>query len=68
MRLKERMTGTSACRTGIVCSRCGRTIAFDPGLIEGAFEAIRRETGFEVDPAHNALGGRCAECAAEERA
>lgn len=48
----------------LVCSECGKAVAFDPGLMEGAADAVRRATGFLIDPTHYALGGVCAECAA----
>lgn len=49
----------------LVCSSCGRAVAFDPSLMDTAVDAVRRATGFEIDPTHYAVGGLCAECAAE---
>jgi Fur family ferric uptake transcriptional regulator len=47
----------------LVCSECGSAVAFDPAVMDAAVAEIRRATGFEIDPSHYALGGRCAACA-----
>ena len=49
----------------LVCRRCGRTIEIAAADVEKLFAAITGTTGFVPDPAHFAVSGLCAECAAE---
>jgi len=46
------------------CDDCGRVIDLPGDALEQASADIGRRTGFQLDPRHVALSGRCAECAA----
>lgn len=46
----------------LVCEQCGAAIQAPPGMLDGLVEAVRRELGFEVNPFHFAIPGRCAAC------
>ena len=46
-----------------VCDECGSTTAVAASDLEAWTSAIRRRTGFVVEPSHFALSGLCAECA-----
>jgi Fur family transcriptional regulator, ferric uptake regulator len=45
------------------CDQCGRVIDLPGDALEVASADISRRTGFQLDPRHVALSGRCAECA-----
>ena len=49
------------------CDQCGRVIDLPVDALAGATADISRSTGFQLDPRHVALSGRCAECAASSR-
>jgi Fur family transcriptional regulator, ferric uptake regulator len=46
------------------CDECGRVIDLPVDALEQATADIGRRTGFQLDPRHVALSGRCADCAA----
>lgn len=46
----------------VVCESCGRVVSLDTALFDGVVARILEETGFEVDPTHFALSGRCEDC------
>lgn len=46
------------------CDDCGRVIDLPGDALQGATADISRRTGFQLDPRHVALSGRCADCAA----
>jgi Fur family ferric uptake transcriptional regulator len=46
------------------CDECGRVIDLPSDALEGATADISARTGFQLDPRHVALSGRCADCAA----
>lgn len=46
----------------LACDACGRVVQMPAGVLEPAWQAIRDEHGFDVDPNHLTLVGRCAEC------
>jgi Fur family ferric uptake transcriptional regulator len=45
------------------CDQCGQVIDLPGDALEVASADISRRTGFQLDPRHVALSGRCAECA-----
>jgi Fur family ferric uptake transcriptional regulator len=49
------------------CDECGRVVDLPGDALAGATADISRRTGFQLDPRHVALSGRCAECAASAR-
>lgn len=46
----------------LTCETCGKTTDIDQSVMAEAFEKIRVEYGFTVDPLHFALSGHCREC------
>jgi|SRR3990170_6617215 len=48
----------------LVCTRCGATAQIDASALRGMLDAITAGSGFVPDPAHFALSGLCARCAA----
>ena len=51
----------------LVCSSCGVVQSVPADVINPLAGSLRERTGFEVDVAHIAMHGRCAECVAAER-
>jgi len=49
----------------LVCHRCDRVTEIDTALLHSLSTALRRAHGFTLDPAHLALSGLCAACAAQ---
>lgn len=47
------------------CSRCERFFDLPVEELDDLRAAVRRRSGFEIDPRHAALLGTCAECVAE---
>jgi Fur family ferric uptake transcriptional regulator len=45
------------------CTRCGRIVDLPAGSLGRSAERVRASTGFELDLAHVALSGSCADCA-----
>ena len=50
----------------LVCRVCGRVTEAQPAVADPLVEKLRAEQGFEIDVAHFAIFGRCAECIARE--
>ncbi len=50
----------------VVCERCSRHVALPAERLEGAREAIRRETGYQVRFTHFPVVGLCPDCASSE--
>ncbi len=48
----------------LVCRVCGRVTEAQPAVADPLVEKLRAEQGFEIDVAHFAIFGRCAECVA----
>ena len=46
-----------------VCEDCGAVVELPDDVLDDVRARLRRETGFEVDPHHFALVGRCGSCA-----
>lgn len=46
-----------------VCEACGAVVELSDDVLQDVQVRLRRETGFEIDPHHFALVGRCAHCA-----
>ena len=46
-----------------VCEDCGMVVELSDDVLHEVQDRLRRETGFEVDPHHFALVGRCRHCA-----
>ncbi|HEX4904268.1 MAG TPA: Fur family transcriptional regulator [Acidimicrobiales bacterium] len=46
-----------------VCEDCGAVVELPDDVLDDVRARLRRETGFEVDPHHFALVGRCGGCA-----
>jgi Fur family ferric uptake transcriptional regulator len=44
------------------CRRCDRVVDLPGDLLDQAVARVRAGTGFEVEPAHVALSGTCADC------
>jgi Fur family ferric uptake transcriptional regulator len=49
----------------LVCRVCGRVTEADPTLADPLVEKLQAERGFEIDVAHFAIFGRCADCIAK---
>jgi Fur family ferric uptake transcriptional regulator len=45
------------------CSSCGAVVDLPPDILGDAVRRVRKASGFELDPSHVALSGRCADCA-----
>ena len=51
-----------------VCDRCGAEVELPADLFLPVTTRLRRDYGFEADPSHLTIAGRCAACrAADER-
>lgn len=50
----------------VVCEGCGRVEAITPDILDEVVTAIVEKTGFQVDPTHLAIAGRCPDCALRE--
>ncbi|QSB14512.1 transcriptional repressor [Natronosporangium hydrolyticum] len=50
----------------LVCRSCGAVADADPELLRPVAERLHTERGFQVDIAHIALFGRCADCEADQ--
>ena len=48
------------------CEHCGAVVEVPPGMFERFLADARRAIGFEVNPYHFAIAGRCAACAAAQ--
>jgi Fur family transcriptional regulator, ferric uptake regulator len=46
------------------CRECGAVLDLPPKLLDPVARRLARDSGFELDPGHVALSGRCADCAA----
>lgn len=46
-----------------VCEACGHVVQLSDDVMHAVQQRVRRDTGFEIDPHHFALVGRCAHCA-----
>jgi Fe2+ or Zn2+ uptake regulation protein len=46
-----------------VCEACGHVVELPDDVMRDVQTRVRRETGFQLDPHHFALVGRCAHCA-----
>lgn len=55
---------SEAAHQHVVCSECGATASIPADYLDDWTAALRRTTGFEIDPTHFAVTGLCAECAA----
>jgi Fur family ferric uptake transcriptional regulator len=51
----------------LVCRVCGRVTEAQPTIADPLVERLRVEQGFEIDVAHFAIFGRCADCIARAR-
>lgn len=51
----------------LVCTECGAVESVAADTLKGLVGSLRAQTGFEVDVAHVAMHGRCANCAASAR-
>jgi Fur family ferric uptake transcriptional regulator len=47
-----------------VCTDCGASLNLPASVLGPVRTRLRREFGFEADPHHLTISGRCAECAA----
>jgi Fur family transcriptional regulator, ferric uptake regulator len=50
----------------LVCRVCGRVTEAAPAVADPLVERLRSDQGFEIDVAHFAIFGRCADCLARE--
>lgn len=50
----------------LVCHSCGVLAELSPDALDGLADMLRNRRGFELDPTHLALSGRCARCAPNE--
>jgi Fe2+ or Zn2+ uptake regulation protein len=46
-----------------VCEDCGAVVELPDDVLDDVRDRLRRDTGFEIDPHHFALVGRCSGCA-----
>jgi Fur family transcriptional regulator, ferric uptake regulator len=51
-------------REYLVCERCGRARAIEPGELDGVRRVIRRRFGYDARFSHFPITGLCPECAA----
>ena len=51
----------------LVCQQCGHIEAVPAVLVEPLVGSLREAQGFEVNVAHVAMHGRCADCAAADK-
>ena len=56
---------TEAAHQHVVCTECGKAASIAAEDLEGWVAALRASTGYEVDPTHFAVTGRCPECAGQ---
>lgn len=49
------------------CEVCGRVVDLPADLFGDTADRIRRAVGFELEPAHVALSGRCKQCARSKK-
>jgi Fe2+ or Zn2+ uptake regulation protein len=54
--------------THAVCEDCGMVVELPDDVLDAVRDRLRSETGFEVDPHHFALVGRCRHCVSTSRA
>lgn len=47
----------------LVCHHCGELTELPPEQLDGLAATLRDRHGFELDPTHLALSGRCSRCA-----
>jgi Fur family ferric uptake transcriptional regulator len=52
----ERMHLHLSCRT------CGRVLDADAGLLDDVVDQLHEQYGFDLQPTHSALSGRCSSC------
>jgi Fur family ferric uptake transcriptional regulator len=52
--------------THAVCEDCGMVVELPDDVLDDVCERLRGLTGFEVDPHHFALVGRCRDCAGRD--
>jgi Fur family transcriptional regulator, ferric uptake regulator len=50
----------------LVCRVCGRVTEVAPAIADPLVETLRAQQGFEIDVAHFAIFGRCADCIARD--
>ncbi len=50
----------------LVCDSCGRVEEIASAVFDDLARRLRGEFGFELDPGHFAVGGRCRDCAAKQ--
>ncbi len=50
----------------VVCSRCGATASVPAAGLSEWLTQLQETTGFEVDPTHFAITGRCPDCIGTE--
>lgn len=46
----------------LLCRGCHQVFDADPGLLDEVVDRLRDSAGFELDPDHTALSGRCERC------
>jgi Fe2+ or Zn2+ uptake regulation protein len=46
----------------LVCQRCGRTVAFDPGMAHELAQQVDQRHGYQVNLSHLTLRGLCPDC------
>lgn len=51
----------------ISCVVCGDVFDTDPDLLDGPYTRLLEDLGFHLEPAHTALLGTCARCAAADK-
>jgi Fur family ferric uptake transcriptional regulator len=57
---------SEAAHIHVVCDECGAIASVSVASLGGWIETVRSATGFEVDPTHMGVTGRCAACAATD--
>lgn len=50
-----------------LCATCGATLDAPDALFEEVAGRVRAATGFEIEPSHFAVEGRCETCASKDR-
>lgn len=46
----------------LVCEGCGQVVSVDAALAAELRSRVAREHGFDIDPTHMAMAGRCSAC------
>lgn len=49
----------------LICESCGTRVHVPESLFAGLIRTARKSLGFEIDPGHLSVSGRCADCSSD---